>query len=63
MSQKQLTEEQWEKIDKSLEFIYINTDKCCQDLSEGQLCKFEVEDLMEILSTIRPEGNDGKTQR
>ena len=55
MSQKQLSKKQWEKVDKSLEFIYLNTDRCCQDLCEGQLCKFEVEDLMEILSTIRPK--------
>ena len=53
-TQKQLSKEQWEKVDKSLEFIYINTDKCCHDLCEGQLCKFEVEELMEILSQIRP---------
>lgn len=51
---KQLSKEQWEQVDKSLEFIYLNTDKCCQDLCEGQLCKFEVEELMEILSQIRP---------
>ena len=55
MIPKQLSKKQWERVDKSLEFIYLNTDRCCQDLCEGQLCKFEVEDLMEVLSTIRPK--------
>ena len=51
---EQLCKEEWEKVDKSLEFIYLNTDRCCQDLCEGQLCKFEVETVMNILSKIRP---------
>jgi len=51
---EQLSKEEWEKVDKSLEFIYLNTDRCCQDLCEGQLCKFEVETVMNILSKIRP---------
>jgi hypothetical protein len=51
---EQLSKEEWKKIDKALDFIYLNTDRCCQDLCEGQLCKFEVEEVMNILSKIRP---------
>ena len=54
MMSRQLSKEEWEKVDKALEFIYLNTDRCCQDLCEGQLCKFEVEEVMNILSKIRP---------
>ena len=54
MSQKLLSKKEWEKVDKALEFIYLNTDRCCQDLCEGQLCKLEVEEVMNILSKIRP---------
>ena len=53
-TQSQLSREQWKQIDEHLEFIYLNTDICCQDLCEGQQCKCKVEELMELLSHIRP---------
>ncbi len=49
-----LEEGDLDKVEELLDFIWMNTDRCCQDLCEGQLCKFEVEELMEILSQIRP---------
>ena len=55
MSQKQLSKDEWKEIDEALEFIYSNTDRCCQDLCEGQLCKFKVEEVMTLLSRIRTE--------
>ena len=55
MSQKQLSKDEWKEIDEALEFIYLNTDRCCQDLCEGQLCKFKVEEVMTLLSRIRTE--------
>ena len=50
-----LTKQEWKKVDEILEFIHINTDRCCQDLCEGQMCKYNTEDLMELLSKIRPD--------
>tara|TARA_Y100000114_G_C11712198_1_gene304071 strand:- start:697 stop:885 length:189 start_codon:yes stop_codon:yes gene_type:complete len=53
-NQKLLSKKDWEKLDELLDFIYLNTDKCCQDLSEGQECKFKVDEIKNILSFIRP---------
>ena len=47
-----LTQEQLDQIEEKLDFIYLNTDRCCQDLCEGQQCKYKVEEIKEILSYI-----------
>jgi hypothetical protein len=47
-----LTQEQLDQIEELLDFIYLNTDRCCQDLCEGQQCKYKVEEIKEILSYI-----------
>lgn len=43
----------WKKINDKLEFIYLNTDRCCQDLCEGQQCKYKVEEIMELLVDLK----------
>ncbi len=43
----------WDKVNEKLQFIYLNTDRCCQDLCEGQECKFKVEEIMELLVDLK----------
>ena len=47
-----ITKEQLDKIEELLDYIWLNTDRCCQDLCEGQQCKYKVEEIKEILSYI-----------
>ena len=47
-----ITKEQLDKVEELLDFIWLNTDRCCQDLCEGQQCKHKVEEIKEILSYI-----------
>ena len=43
----------WDKLNEKLHFIYLNTDRCCQDLCEGQECKYKVEEIMELLADLK----------
>lgn len=46
-------EDVWKEIDDILNYVYLQTDRCCQDLCEGQECKHKVERLMELLINFR----------
>tara|TARA_R100000908_G_scaffold64411_2_gene48252 strand:- start:1493 stop:1645 length:153 start_codon:yes stop_codon:yes gene_type:complete len=47
-----LEEGDLDKVEELLDFIYLNTDRCCQDLCEGQECKYKVEEIKTILSKL-----------
>ena len=48
-----MSKDLWQEIDEKLQFIYLNTDRCCQDLCEGQECKYKVEEIMELLVELK----------
>ena len=48
-----ITKEQLDKIEELLDYIWLNTDRCCQDLCEGQQCKYKVEEIMELLVDLK----------
>ena len=43
----------FEEIEERLDFIYLNTDRCCQDLCEGQQCKYKVEEIKMLLADLK----------
>ncbi len=47
-----LEEGDLDKVEELLDFIWMNTDRCCQDLCEGQECKYKVEEIKNILSKL-----------
>ena len=45
----------WDKVNEKLQFIYLNTDRCCQDLCEGQEAKNKLEEVIQLLVDIREQ--------
>ncbi len=50
--------DKWDQINEKLDFIYLNVDRCCQELCEGQRCKWAVEEIMELIIDLKSSINN-----